>query len=440
MFGQRPDEEFINDPSSVGRLGTSRTHWMLILLILAGIGVFLAWAYLFEIEEVTRGEGRVVPAQQVQTVQSLDAGLVSSIDVHEGDIVEEGQTLMTIDDTAATAQLGELREREAGLLAEEIRLRAEVAFDRTPEFPDALEKRAPQAVLAELDVLNSRFDQYDNEIGVLQNKLIQKRAQLDELLARRAKLQAVIAPLEEEVALTRVLAANRAVPKIELLRLESRLAELQGDLAVGRAQEPTLKAAIAEAESELNVAKSAYIVSARQRLATLGVELAVVREGIRAATDKVTRTALRAPIRGTVNVVSVSTLGQVVEPGRPLVEIVPLDDSLLIEVEIAPQDVAFIQPGEKASVKISAYDYLLYGALQGQVDRIGADTVETAEGRDFFRVTIKTETTALEHAGQQYPVSPGMRATVDIQTGRRSVLSYLMAPVLRLQSEALRER
>jgi membrane fusion protein, adhesin transport system len=438
MFGATSDD-FLNDFRRSGRVRTGGGGWGLILLIVGGIGAFLAWAALFEIEEVTRATGRVVPSQQVQVVQSLEGGIVRRIDVRQGDVVEAGQVLMQIDDTALSSQRGELLRQEAALLAEEVRLRAEVAFDRAPAFPDALSARAPEAILAEMDVLTSRFDQLDREISVLEAQLDQRRGDLAELLAGRTKMETVIEPLREELALTEVLAASGAVPRIELLRLRSRIAELEGDLTVGRAQEPNLAAAIAEAETQIEVARASYVTAARTRLARLGVELAVVRESLRAAEDRVTRTELRAPVRGTVNAMSVTTVGQVVQPGAALAEIVPEGDALEIEVNVPPGDVAFIRPGDAASVKISAYDYLVYGALEGEVARIGADTIRDSEGREFFQLTILTDRTDLGRGGESLPVTSGMTATVDIQTGRRTVLSYLVQPVLRMRSEALRE-
>jgi adhesin transport system membrane fusion protein len=438
MFGAANDD-FLNDLRRSGRVRTGGGGWGLILLILGGIGAFLVWAALFEIEEVTRAAGRVVPSQQVQVVQSLEGGIVRRIEVRQGDVVEAGQILMQIDDTALSSQRGELLRQEAALLAEEVRLRAEVAFDRAPDFPAELRARAPEAVLAEMDVLTSRFDQLDREIAVLEAQRDQREGDLEELLAERTKLETVIAPMREELALTEELAASGAVPRIELLRLRARLAELDGSLAVGRAQEPNLVAAIAEAESQIGVARAAYVTAARTRLARVGVELAVVRESLRAAEDRVTRTELRAPVRGTVNTLNVTTLGQVVQPGAALAEIVPEGDALEIEVEVQPADVAFIRPGDAASVKITAYDYLVYGALQGEVARIGADTLRDPEGREFFRLTVVTDRTDLGRGDESLPVTPGMTATVDIQTGRRTVLSYLVQPILRLRSEALRE-
>jgi membrane fusion protein, adhesin transport system len=438
MFGAANDD-FLNNPRRSGRVRTGGGGWGLILLILGGIGAFLTWAALFEIEEVTRAPGRVVPSRQVQLVQSLEGGIVRRIDVRQGDLVEAGQVLMQIDDTALSSQRGELLRQEAALLAEEVRLRAEVTFDREAAFPETLRLRAPEAVLAEMDVLSSRFDQLDREIAVLEAQRDQRKGDLAELLAERVKIETVVAPLREEHALIEELAASGAVPRIELLRLRARLAELDGDLALGRAQEPNLVAAIGEAETQIELARAAYVTTARTRLARLGMELAVVEESLRAAEDRVTRTELRAPVRGTVNALNVTTAGQVVQPGAALAEIVPEGDALEIEVNVPPADVAFIKPGDAASVKITAYDYLVYGMLPGKVARIGADTQRDAEGREFFQLTVVTDRTDLGRAGESLPVTAGMTATVDIQTGRRTVLSYLLQPVLRMRSEALRE-
>ena len=197
---------------------------------------------------------------------------------------------------------------------------------------------------------------------------------------------------------------------------------------------------MAQANSKIEAAKSRYILSARERLARVQVELAVVREVLKAADDRVLRTQLRSPVRGTVNRLSVTTLGAVIQPGAPVAEIVPSDDGLLIEANILPSDVAFIKPGDRVSVKITAYDYLVYGALDGEVTRIGADTITDPEGREFFKVVVRTQTNVLGQVDDPLPVTPGMTASVDIQTGQKTVLNYLLKPLRRAQAEALRER
>lgn len=440
MFGNRVEEEFVNNVSGADDAGRGRSQWPLLLLMAALIGAFVVWASVFEIEEVTRGQGRVIPSTQLQVVESLEGGLVRTIHVREGDLVEQGQVLMQIDDTSFASQQGELQEREGALLAEKQRLEAEAMLAETLSFPEDLVAENPLATAAEMDVFLSRRDQLSREVAVLSDQLTQRESELAELVALQDKRRKMIAPLSEEQALTEKLTETGAVPQIELLRLNSRLAELEGDLAVGQATGVRVAAAIDEVHGEIAATQSAYVLEARQRLARLQVELAIVQETLTAANDRVTRTQLRSPVRGTINRLNVTTLGAVVQPGEPVAEIVPADDGLLIEASILPSDVAFITPDAVASVKISAYDYLVYGALSGQVVRIGADTITDGEGGEFFRVIVRTDENHLGDADDPLPISPGMVAGVDIQTGRKTVLDYLLNPLRRAQAEALRER
>ena len=440
MFGGSPDEAFLNDATAARAAATGRRPWGLLLAIAAGIALFIVWAATFEIEEVTSGQGRVIPSGRVQVVQSLEGGIVQDIAVLEGQAVAAGDPLIEIDDTGFSAALGELRARQTAYLAEEARLSAEATMAEDVVFPDGLETTAPLAVLAEREVFLSRRDQLAREIAVLEDQLRQREAALVELRAEREKLVAVTAPLSAEVELTEDLVARGIAPQVELLRLKSRLAELDGDLAIGRASEPRLQASIQEARNQIGAARSAYVLTARQNLAEVRLERAVVEEELRAASDRVSRAVLTSPVDGTVNRIHPTTLGAVVQPGAPLIEIVPTNDSLLIEVDITPRDIAFIRPGDAASVKITAYDFLVYGALDGTVLRLGADAIEDRDGQAFFRAVIQTDRTFLGTENAPLPISPGMIAGVDIQTGQRTVLSYLAKPLLRARAEALRER
>lgn len=440
MFTSTPEEEYVNNVSAAEDTGVDRARWRPLLLISIIVGGFLLWAAFFEIEEVTRGAGRVIPSSQIKVVQSLEGGIVRDIQVREGDLVETGQVLMQIDDTSFTSRQGELRKQEIALLAERTRLLAEAARSETLAFETAFADANPLSTQAEAEVFYSRRNQLLSEVDVLANKLQQRRSELAELEALQQKRGRMIAPLSEERALTEGLVEARAVPRIELLRLDSRLAELEGDLAVGEASKATLRAAIDQAESEIEAARSAYVLTARQRLARVQVELAVVREALRAADDRVARTVLRAPVRGAVNRLLVTTDGEVVQPGAPLAEIVPLDDGLLVEADILPSDVAFIKPGDPVAVKITAYDYLVYGSLEGVVDRVGADTITDPDGNAFFRIIVRTDQNQLDTDTTPLPISAGMVATLDIQTGRKTVLDYLLTPLRRAQAEALRER
>lgn len=440
MFGSRIEDEFVNNLRASDYSDRGRGQWRLLILLLVAIGGFLVWAYHFEIQEVTRGNGRVIPSTQLQVVESLEGGIVRAINVREGDVVDQGEILMQIDDTGFSAEQGELRRREGALMAEKSRLEAEARMESDLVFPQQLVTDNPLATAAEMEVFLSRQIQLNRELEVLRNKLSQRESELAELEALQEKRAQMISPLSEEKELTARLTETGAVPKIELLRLNSRLAELSGDLAVGRAAAFRVRASIQQAHSEIEAAESSYVFTARQRLARLQVELAVVLEALKAADDRVTRTQLRSPVRGTVNRLSVATLGAVVQPGEQVAEIVPADDGLLIEANVLPSDVAFITPDADASVKITAYDYLIYGSLPGKVVRIGADTITDSEGREFFRVIVRTDRNYLGTQDGPLPISPGMVASVDVQTGRKTVLDYIVNPIRRASAEALRER
>ena len=440
MFGNAVEDEYINTVSAASAASRGTSYWPIILFLNIGIVALIIWAYLSEIEEVTNGSGKVIPSSQLQVIQSLEGGIVSLVSVEEGDIVEPNQLLMQIDDTSFSSRLGELKRQEASLNAERIRLLAEAGQEASLSFPADLEKTASVAVAAERQVFRSRRAQLAGELDVLQTRLEQRRAELAELAARESKIKSTLQPLNKEVKLTQNMFRRGIVPEIEYLRLTSRQAELSGDLEVVSASVPKVEASIREAKKQLETTTNTYVLTARERLAKLEAELAVVRETMTAATDRVSRTQLRSPVRGVVNKINAKTVGAVVQPGSGLIEIVPLDDGLLIEASIRPQDVAFIKPGDEASVKLTAYDYLIYGSLRGQVTRIGADSISDANGDQFFQVIIRTEKNYLGEDENKNPIIPGMVATVDLQTGKNTVLSYLLKPILRAKGEAMRER
>ena len=320
------------------------------------------------------------------------------------------------------------------------RLEAEATGAEKLILDSVLLSQAPQSVLSEQQSFRARRTKLNDEISVLRQQLIQRRSELIELRARESKLTATQKPLQRELALTRSLYKKGAVPEVELLRLRRQAIELNGDIKIIRASIPRLESSILEAENRVKTANTTFRAQARERLSIARVELAVVEESIKAATDRVFRTSLKAPVRGIVNKLNVTTIGAVVQPGKDVVEIVPLDDTLLIEAQIRPQDVAFITKGQSASVKLTAYDYSIYGALKGKVERISANTITDERSETFYRVIIRTENSTLEKGGKKLPIIPGMVASVDILTGKKTVLDYLLKPVKRVRNEAFRER
>lgn len=426
-----------------------RGLWGLLLLVMALLCGFVLWAAQFEIEEVTRAAGRVVPSSQVQSVQAPEAGIVAAIHVTEGDVVHPGQVLFEIDDTAVQSNLGALQQRAQALSAELVRLRAEAVGAAALDFA-AEPGWAAELVAAQTAIFDTRQRQLDLEVSLLMERMRQRQAELAELAASRARLVAMAGPLRRELVLTEGLFASGAVPEIDLLRLRGQMAEIDGDIAVAEATEQRLRAGLAETETQIAATQAAYGLAARERISVVMAELAVVEESLHAARDRVSRTDLRAPVRGTVNRVHVSNVGSVVAAAVTLADIVPLDDTLLIEAQVSPRDLAFVRVGAPASVKITAYDYLRYGDLPAQVERIGADALSTPEGVPYFQVMLRTKDTVLRPAdgaadaetasARTLAISPGMIASIDIQSGRKTVLEYLIRPVLRAQHEALRER
>ena len=412
------DFAFANDVKAAVELRTPRTSLMLLWATLAMFAVGLIWAHFAILDEVKRGAGRVVPSRQVQVVQTLEGGIVDAILVSEGAIVQQGEPLMRIDDTKFAAEFGEVRERRAAMASRVARLEAEAQGRGSVTFPDELRQIAPAAVATETSVFETRARKVAQDVDVL-NQQVARFTETLKLLGR-------------EVALTRKLYEQKVVPEIEMLRLERQESELRGQLA--------------EAQSKIANIAAAFRSQADEDLAKSRGDLAVLDENIKSAKDRVRRTELKSPVYGIINRLNVTTIGAVVQPGANLMDIVPLDDTLLVEGRIRPQDIAFIRPQQEARVKITAYDSSVFGSLKGKVERISADTIaeDKADRQErpetFYRVMIRTETNHLGPAEAPFPIIPGMVATVEILTGEKSVLDYLVKPARLLREEALRER
>ena len=413
------DFAFANDVRAAVDLRTPRTARMLLAAALALLVAFVTWAHFAVLDEVKRGNGKVIPSRQIQVVQTLEGGIVQAILVQEGAIVKAAQPLMTIADTKFAAELGEIRERRAAIAARVARLQAEAGGRTSLVFPDELREASPRSVESEQSVFDTRARKVAQDADVV----AQQEARLTESL----KL------LTRELELTRKLYAQKVVPEIEMLRLERQASEMRGQLA--------------EAQSRIVNIRAAFQSQADEDLAKSRGDLAVLEENIKSAQDRVARTELRSPVHGIVNRLNVNTIGAVVQPGANLMDIVPLDDSLLVEGRIRPQDIAFIRPEQAAVVKFTAYDSSVYGSLKGKVERISADTIvddkspDRAERQEnFYRVVVRTEKNHLGNSENQLPIIPGMVATVEVLTGSKTVLDYIVKPARMLRDEALRER
>ncbi|MGB3445913.1 MAG: HlyD family type I secretion periplasmic adaptor subunit [Xanthobacteraceae bacterium] len=439
------DFAFANDVRAAVDLRTPKTSRLILVSTLGLLIAALVWAHFAVLDEVKRGNGRVIPTRQMQVVQSLEGGIVSEILVQEGAIVAQSQPLIRIEDTKFAAEFGEIRERRVAMAARVARLEAEAAGKQTLEFPPELMQASPNAVAAERSVFDARARKLAQDIDTIQQQEAQRRREYDEYKATETKLTNTLKFLQREVELTKNLYKQKVVPEIEMLRIDRQASEMSGQLQVTKASMAKAESAIHEAQSRLEGARMTLRAQADEDLAKSRGDLAVLDENIKSAKDRVLRTELRSPVHGIINKVNITTIGAVVQPGANLMEIVPLDDSLLVEGRIRPQDIAFIRPGQEAVVKISAYDSSVYGSLAGKVERISADTIaeekpERGEkGETFYRVIVRTSKNYLGTDKQPLPIIPGMVATVEVLTGRKTVLDYIMKPARMLKQQALRE-
>lgn len=409
------------------------------ILLWVGFVIFLAllgWAAVAYIDEVTRGEARVVPSRQLQIVQSVDGGVVEEIRVREGALVEAGELLLRLDPTRFVSSLGENRAELLSLQAKAARLSA-LTQGLPLILPQNVIEEAPDVAEHERRLYSSMREGMEAQLSIAREQLSQRRQELNEARARQAQAAQSLNLLSRELQVTRPMVQSGAVSEVEVLRLERDVARFRGERDQASAQISRVQAAIEEAsrkveEVELSVRNqmSAELSETMSRLASLS-------EGSRALADRVRHAEVRSPVRGTVVRLRVNTEGGVVQPGREVVEILPLDDALVLEARISPRDIAFLRPGQDARVKFTAYDFSIYGSLAATLEHISADAITDEQGDTYYLARVRTDEPGL---GEGLPIIPGMVAEVDILTGKRTVLEYLLKPILRAKQNALTER
>lgn len=409
--------------------------WLVIFLFIAAV----IWAYNSEIDQVTRGSGKVIPSRQIQVVQNLEGGILADILVHVGEIVEKGQLLLRIDDTRFSAPYRESRFRYLALRAKVARLKAETTGTEF-ELPEEVVKENPEIAAREKDLFRSRRQGFETKIAILNEQVNQRKQEIAELQSRQGQLQRSYAFLMSELEMTRPLVDQGAVSRVEMLRLEREANRLEGDLESTKLQIPIVKSRLEEAKQSIEEKKLRYHNEAKQELNNTLSELEAISVASVALEDRLKRTHVRSPVRGTVNQILVNTVGGVIQPGMDLIEIVPLEDTLLVETKIKPSDIAFLHPGQEAMVMFTAYDFTVYGGLEGKVEHISADSITDERGENFYLVRVRTNKNHLGTEENPMPIIPGMVATVDILTGKNTILSYLLKPALRTQKLALKER
>ena len=409
----------------------------LVWLSVAAVAVLIAWGAFATLDEVTRGEGKVIPSSQIQILQSMDGGIVSEILVREGQVVKTGDLLLKVDPTRMVSSLRENQSQYMALLAKATRLRALSDGSRFSP-PDELVKDAPEIVAQERALFEARQSELQAGIGVARQQSLQRAQELISVKARKEQAGQSYTLTARELEMTRPLIKTGAVSDVDLLRLEREVARYRGERDSANSDIPRLESAVAEANRKMQEIELAFRNAARSELSETNAKISALSEGSTALEDRVKQTDIRSPVNGTVKQLKVNTIGGVVQPGRDLIEVVPSDDALILEARVSPRDIAFLRTGQKALVKFTAYDYAIYGGLEATLNSISADSVVDDKGNAFFLVKVSTLDTTI--GPQKFPIIPGMVAEVDILTGKKSVLNYLMKPILRAKSKALTER
>lgn len=413
---------------------------LLLLGISAFIVIFIVWANFATLDEVTKGEGRVIPTSETQVIQSLEGGIVDQIFVKEGDRVKAGQKLVQLRDIAASSDLGENQAKYYGMMATVARLQAEANGKSTPDFPKDVMEKAPQSVADEMSAFRANQMQIESQVSVLRSQVSQKEQEVREISTRLSDSERVVALAREKKASIEPLVARGSAPKLELLDLESEIARQETELNGLRESMPRARSAVGEINARIRDVTSRARADAQIKLAQIMIEVNAIQQGMGALEDRKTRTEIKSPVDGIVKDIKITTVGGVVKAGDAFIEVVPVDDQLLVEARIRPGDIAFLRPGQDAMVKISAYDFSIYGGLKAELVDISADTITNEKGESFYRVRLRTEETALKRKGEVLPIIPGMVATADILTGHKTVMEYLLKPIIKTVSESMHER
>ncbi len=440
------DGDFMDDVRQATLRGAHPAARLLFYTLLAFAGLFLLWATIAPLDEISHGQGQVIPSGKVQAVGSTNGGVVEQIFVTAGQIVEPGDPLVRLNDSAAAAGFGEKASRQDYLQANIARLQAEV--DKTElVFPPEFATQNPELVDEVTKLFQNRTSELQSTVKVLEEQLEQRRQELNDARRKANSIGQELNLAQKEYDLAKPYLESGAISKVDVLRLERAVVEARKEYNTATTAVPAAEAAVREAESKLQEGELKFINEARNELGKLTDEFNRLGQGIKAEESRVDQALLKSPIRAEVKQVLVNTVGQAVQPNTNIVELVPVNETLLIEAKVKPSDIAFIRPGLPAKVKITAYDFSIYGGLDGTVESVSADSFtddarqrRPGEPETYFKAMVRTKQNYLERFGRTYPIKSGMVAEVDIITGRKTVMQYLLKPINKARADALTER
>ncbi|OQW71499.1 MAG: hemolysin secretion protein D [Proteobacteria bacterium ST_bin11] len=435
------DQRFLSDVNAANLYELPLQSHLILWFFAAFVVVSLVWAGFASLDEVTRGEGKTIPSSQVQVVQNLEGGIVAEILVQEGQLVDKDQVLLQLDQVRFASSFKEAKLKYYELLANTARLNAEI--NGIPlAIPEEVLKNAPQIAENVRQLLVSKQNEIRSNSDIFAEQVRQKEQEIIEIQSKSDQLARSYKLLQDEVKMSEPLVADGAMSQVELLRLQRAANDLKGDLNSANLAMPRLRSSLDEARNKLAEIKIRYKTEALKELNEVKAELDRTSETAVALEDRVSRTRVLSPVKGTVKRIKVATVGGVIQPGMDLLEIVPLEDQLLIEAKIRPADIAFLRPGQKAVVKLSAYDFSIYGGLDAALEHISADSIpgEKKDEDNYYLIRLRTAKNYLEKGGERLEIIAGMTAEVDILTGKKTVLDYLLKPILKARDRALRER
>ncbi len=419
---------------------TQASVWRPIARVVMGLLVLLfVWAALAQLDEVAVAEGQVVPEGRVKTIQHLEGGIVREIHVRDGQIVKEGEPLLQLDLAATAMNKDELQVRIDGLALTRARLQAEISGEEL-RFPAEEAKRQPALVDAERSNYMARRQELQARLSVLDEQSRQRDLEVQELQAKLRATASSLALAREKLAMSGNLLKEGLTARMDHVAMQGEVETLEGQLGTLRASVPRAEAAAKESRQRVTEEKLTFASKVQAELGETELNIARNRELMTKAADQHLRTGILSPIEGVVKNLRVTTIGGVVRAGEPILEIVPVNDKLLVEAKVLPADRGYVREGQEALVKVTAYDFTRYGGLDGKVIMVAPDSTTGPDNQPYFRVLVETNRAWLGSAEGTLPITPGMQAMVDIQTGTRSVLDYLMKPVIKLKHEAFRER
>lgn len=415
------------------------THMFLGLCVATVVG-FAVWAHNASLDIVSVATGEVAPSSNVQTVEHLEGGIIREILVKEGDLVKAGQALVTLEQTQSGADVKELKVRIRSLITDVARYRAELKGDENPTYPPALVKAEPELVRQSKALFEARRNRMLGQIRAQEEAVRQRELEIKEVEARRKSAQENLELISEQVEISEKLLKKELTNRMLHLNLLKEAADLKGRIQEANTALPRLRAAAAEARSNTQIIRASFREEAQTELDKATREMEELTQRVRKFEDNLSRTTLRAPVDGIVKTLHVVSVGGVVKAGEQVVDIVPADDKLVIEAQLPTADIGYVRAGQPVKVKLASADAAKFGDLAGTVERVSPDTLVTQEGRPFYKVRIVTEKSFFEDKNLRYDLFPGVQVIASIQTGSRTVMEYILDPLIGRIGDALRER